>query len=47
MANQLGKRFLCENCKTEVLCTKPGTGSVECCGKPMTLQAPKPLASAD
>ena len=26
MPNQLGKRFVCETCNTEVLCIKPGEG---------------------
>ena len=47
MASQLGKRFTCPTCETEVLCTKPGTGSLECCGKEMEIKEPKALASAD
>ncbi len=47
MPNQLGKRFQCEKCGTEVLCIKPGDGAVECCGVPMQLQQPKVLPSAD
>ncbi len=47
MANQLGKRFHCETCGTEVLCIKPGEGEVECCGVAMQLQQPKVLPSAD
>ena len=47
MANQLGKRYLCEICKTEVLITKAGDGEVECCGQPMTVQEPRPLPSSD
>ena len=47
MANQLGKRFKCEVCGTEALCTKAGEGAVECCGQPMQLNEPKPLPSAD
>jgi hypothetical protein len=47
MPNQLGKRFQCENCKTEVLCIKAGEGSVECCGVAMELMQPKVLPSAD
>ena len=47
MANQLGKRFTCEVCGTETLCTKAGTGTVQCCGQDMKLQEPKPLPSAD
>ncbi|MBI2909997.1 MAG: desulfoferrodoxin [Chloroflexi bacterium] len=47
MANQLGKRFLCEVCGTQVLCTKAGGGAIQCCGKDMELQTPKPLPSSD
>jgi len=47
MPNQLGKRFQCEKCGTEVLCIKPGAGEAECCGVPMQLQQPKVLPSAD
>ena len=47
MANLLGKRFLCEVCGTQVLCTKAGEGVVHCCNQEMTLQQPKPLPSAD
>jgi hypothetical protein len=47
MANQLGKRFQCENCNTEVLCIKPGEGEVICCEQPMKLMQPKVLPSAD
>lgn len=47
MANQLGKRFFCEVCGTETLCTKAGAGAVECCGKEMQMKEPQPLPSAD
>ncbi|HIE17764.1 MAG TPA: desulforedoxin [Dehalococcoidia bacterium] len=45
--NQLGKRFRCEVCGTEVLCTKGGEGTVSCCGKEMQVQEPRPLPSSD
>jgi hypothetical protein len=47
MANTLGKRYSCETCKTEVLCTKQGVGAVACCGKDMAEQQPRPLPSSD
>ncbi len=47
MASQLGKRYKCATCGTEILCTKTGTGDITCCGKPMELQEPKPLPSSD
>ncbi len=47
MANQLGKRYVCEVCGTQILCTKTGDGEVECDGKPMALQQAKALPSSD
>lgn len=47
MANQLGKRYLCEKCGTEVLCNKPGTGSIECCAGEMKIKEAKALPSSD
>jgi desulfoferrodoxin-like iron-binding protein len=47
MANQLGKRYRCSVCGTEVLCTKAGEGGVVCCDKPMEIQQPKALPSSD
>ncbi len=47
MSNQLGRRYVCEVCGTEVLCTKAGDGEVECDGKAMGVQTPKPLPSSD
>ncbi|MBT4511442.1 MAG: desulfoferrodoxin [Chloroflexi bacterium] len=47
MPTQLGKRFVCEVCNTEVLVTKAGEGDLECCGKAMEIQQPKPLPSSD
>jgi hypothetical protein len=47
MPSQLGKRYLCEVCHTEVLCTKPGEGQITCCGKPMVVQEPRALPSSD
>ncbi|MFH0769562.1 MAG: hypothetical protein V1932_08410 [Chloroflexota bacterium] len=47
MASQLGKRYRCSVCGTEVLCVKAGTGVVICCGKQMEVKETKPLASSD
>lgn len=33
-----GKRYVCKVCGTEILCTKAGTGTVECDGAPMDLK---------
>ena len=47
MANQLGKRYRCTKCGTEVLCTKGGEGPVMCDGQPMEVQEPRPIPSSD
>ena len=44
---QLGKRFRCETCGTEVLCTKAAEGNPICCNQEMKIQEPKPLPSSD
>jgi hypothetical protein len=44
---QLGKRYVCETCGTEILCNKAGGGPVTCCGKEMGLKEAKPLPSSD
>ncbi|MBI2041783.1 MAG: hypothetical protein HYT20_02035 [Candidatus Nealsonbacteria bacterium] len=45
--NKLGKRYLCVNCKTEVLATKAGEGKIGCCGQPMFVKEPQPIPSSD
>ncbi|MBI5442427.1 MAG: desulforedoxin [Deltaproteobacteria bacterium] len=45
--SELGKRYRCEECNTEILCTKAGGGTAECCGVEMKVQQPKPLPSSD
>lgn len=45
--SQLGKRYWCEECNTEVLCTKAGEGTLVCCEKEMKVQEPRPLPSSD
>lgn len=45
--NQVGKRFKCESCGSEVLVTKGGEGALNCCGAPMEPLKPKQTASAD
>ena len=50
MANQLGKRYRCEVCGTEALCTKAGEGTigtVSCHDKEMQVQEPRPIPSSD
>lgn len=45
--SQLGKRYRCTVCGTEILCTKASEGAVVCCDKEMEVQEPKPLPSSD
>jgi len=47
LANQLGKRMTCSECGTQILVTKAGEGTVQCCEKDMELQQAKPLPSSD
>ena len=47
MPIELGRRYMCEVCGTEVLCTRAGEGSLVCCGKEMGLKLAKPLPSSD
>jgi desulfoferrodoxin-like iron-binding protein len=47
MANQIGKRYVCEHCSTQLLVVKPGGGQLECHGEPMTIEVPKPLPASD
>ena len=35
MANQLGRRYRCDECGTVVLCTKAGEGTAQCHDKDM------------
>ncbi|HEY7066057.1 MAG TPA: hypothetical protein VII06_31585 [Chloroflexota bacterium] len=43
MANQVGKRYYCEQCGSEMLVTRAGEGALSCCGQPMQLRgAPAP-----
>ncbi len=45
--NQLGKRYKCEVCDTQVLCTKAGEGTFVCCDKEMVTEQPRTLPSSD
>ena len=47
MATQLGKRYRCLKCGTEILCTKAGEGKMTCCGQEMEVQEPRPIPSSD
>tara|TARA_Y100000588_G_scaffold381566_2_gene467453 strand:- start:158 stop:367 length:210 start_codon:yes stop_codon:yes gene_type:complete len=35
MANDMGKRYTCGNCGSQVIVTKAGDGGLICCDKPM------------
>ena len=43
----LGKRYVSEAGDLELLCTKPGQGSLACDGKPLVVKGAKPLPSSD
>jgi hypothetical protein len=47
VATQLGKRYRCAKCGTEILCTKAGEGKPTCCGQEMVVQDPRPIPSSD
>lgn len=47
MSNQLGKRLECTKCGMEVMCTKAGEGTIECCEQVMQLKKPVALPTAD
>lgn len=44
---QLGKRYVDADDTVELLCTKPGRGSLALGGKPLTIKDAKPLPSSD
>lgn len=44
---QLGKRYVNEAGDLELLCNKPGKGSLACDGKPLAIKGAKPLPASD
>jgi desulfoferrodoxin-like iron-binding protein len=38
LANQVGKRYMCTKCNSEMIVTKAGDGDLGCCGQPMQLK---------
>jgi len=44
---QLGKRYVNEAGDLELLCTKPGQGTLACAGQALTIKGAKPLPSSD
>ncbi|MFD6892930.1 hypothetical protein ACFWB0_00100 [Rhodococcus sp. NPDC060086] len=45
--NEVGKRYTCATCETQVICVKKGEGQFTCHGTPMELVTAKPLPSSD
>jgi Desulfoferrodoxin, N-terminal domain len=45
--NQMGKRYRCDVCGTEVMCVKGGSGRFHCHAAAMDLLTAKPLPSSD
>jgi hypothetical protein len=43
----LGKRYRCPDCGLELLCIRPGDGSLQCCGRDLGVQEARQLPSAD
>ena len=35
MANEMGKRYTCTKCNSEMMVTKAGSGELMCCDQPM------------
>jgi len=44
---QLGKRYVNEGGDLELLCTKPGKGTLACDGAPLAIKGAKPLPASD
>ena len=44
---QIGKRYVNEAGDLELLCTKPGEGSLAADGEPLAIKGAKPLPSSD
>lgn len=47
MASQLGKRYTCPVCGTEILCVKSGEGVAACDSQEMEIKEPKTIPSSD
>jgi hypothetical protein len=43
----LGKRYACDELGLELLCTKPGQGTIAVNGVPLVQLGPKPLPASD
>ncbi len=38
MANEIGKRYVCNTCGAECVVTRKGEGELHCCGKQMEIK---------
>ena len=38
MANETGKRYVCDTCGSEFIVTKGGSGALTCCNQPTHLK---------
>jgi desulfoferrodoxin-like iron-binding protein len=38
MANDVGKRYVCRKCGVEIIVTRGGKGTLQCCGEPMEIK---------
>jgi hypothetical protein len=47
MPNQIGKRYVCDECGALYLVVRPGSGTIECHGRPAAVQVAKQLPSSD
>jgi hypothetical protein len=47
VSNQIGKRYRCATCGSELICVKKGAGRFTCHEQPMELLTAKPLPSSD
>lgn len=45
--NLIGKRYECEQCGAQVLCTSAGDGELTCCGTPMPVTVAKAMPASD
>jgi hypothetical protein len=47
MPTELGGRYTCTECGQQIVCLRPGAGTVTCCSKPVKKDDPRPLPSTD
>ena len=38
MANEVGKRYICNKCGNEFIVTRGGKGKLQCCGQAMEIK---------